>query len=72
VRLAATHLTRAAAHNVRVVHDLAGGASVFLDDPLNRRLADAQPMTAHMMVAPATLELASRAMFGLEVGTGEL
>jgi alkylation response protein AidB-like acyl-CoA dehydrogenase len=72
VRLAATHLTRAAAHNVRVVHDLAGGASVFLDDPLNRRLADAQTMTAHMMVAPATLELASRAMFGLEVGTGEL
>ncbi|MBI1187941.1 MAG: hydrolase [Alphaproteobacteria bacterium] len=72
VRLAATHLTRTAAHNVRVVQDLAGGGSVFLDDPLNRRLVDAQTMTAHMMVAPATMELTGRALLGLTVGTSEL
>ena len=43
VRLAATHMTRTAAEVVRIVQDLAGGASVFLADPLHRRLGrDAQ------------------------------
>jgi len=72
IRLAATHLTRTAAESVRTIHDLAGGASVFLDDPLNRRLADAQTMTAHVMTGPATYELAGRALLGVAVNTGEL
>lgn len=65
LRLAATHLTRTAADVCRDAQDLAGGAAVFLDDELQRRLRDAQTMTAHMMVAPATYELAGRVLFGV-------
>jgi alkylation response protein AidB-like acyl-CoA dehydrogenase len=72
VRLAATHMTRTAADVVRQLQDMAGGASVFLEDPLNRRLADAQTMTAHIMTAPATYELAGRALLGVPVSTAEL
>ncbi len=72
LRLAATHMTRTAAEVVRTVQDLAGGASVFLAGPLNRRVADAQTMTAHIMTAPATFELTGRALLGLPVSSAEL
>lgn len=72
LRLAATHMTRTAADVVRVVQDLAGGVSVFLADPLHRRLADAQAMTAHIMTAPATYELTGRALLGVPVSAAEL
>lgn len=72
LRLAATHMTRTAAEVVRTVQDLAGGGSVFLADPLNRRLADAQAMTAHIMIAPATYELTGRALLGVPVSAAEL
>lgn len=72
LRLAATHMTRTAAEVVRTVQDLAGGASVFLADPLNRRVADAQAMTAHIMTAPATYELTGRALLGVPVSSAEL
>ncbi|MEY2757059.1 MAG: hypothetical protein RIR33_837 [Pseudomonadota bacterium] len=72
LRLAATHMTRTAAEVVRVVQDLAGGAAVFSAEPLNRRLADAQAMTAHIMIAPATYELTGRALLGVPVSAAEL
>ncbi len=72
LRLAATHMTRTAADVVRIVQDLAGGASVFLADPLHRRLADAQAMTAHIMTAPATYELTGRALLGVPISAAEL
>ncbi len=72
LRLAATHMTRTAAEVVRIVQDLAGGASVFIADPLYRRLADAQAMTAHIMTAPATYELTGRALLGVPVSAAEL
>jgi alkylation response protein AidB-like acyl-CoA dehydrogenase len=72
LRLAATHLVRTAAEVVRTVQDLAGGSGVFLASSLHRRLADAQTMTAHMMVAPATYELTGRALLGVAVSTAEL
>lgn len=72
LRLAATHMTRTAADVVRTVQDLAGGASVFVADPLHRRLADAQTMTAHIMTAPATYELTGRALLGVPVSSAEL
>ncbi len=72
LRLAATHMTRTAADVVRIVQDLAGGASVFMTEPLNRRLADAQTMTAHIMTAPATYELTGRALLGVPVSSAEL
>lgn len=72
LRLAATHMTRTAADVVRIVQDLAGGASVFVADPLHRRLCDAQAMTAHIMIASATYEPVGRALLGVPVSTLEL
>lgn len=72
LRLAATHMTRTAAEVIRRVQDLAGGSSVFLSDPLQRRLRDAQTMTAHIMVGPATYELAGRVLMGGSVSNTEL
>lgn len=72
LRLAATHMTRTAAEVVRIVQDLAGGASVFVNDPLCRRLADAQAMTAHIMIAPTTYELTGRALLGVPISASEL
>lgn len=71
LRLACTHVTRTAAEIVRRLQDHAGGASVFLDDPLQRRLRDAQTMTAHIMTAPGTYELTGRVLLGGE-GIAEL
>jgi indole-3-acetate monooxygenase len=65
LRLAATHLTRTAAEVARTLQDLAGGAGVFLSEPLHRRSMDAQTMTAHIMVAPPTLEVTGRVLLGL-------
>ncbi|MFN5880782.1 MAG: acyl-CoA dehydrogenase family protein [Burkholderiales bacterium] len=65
LRLAATHMTRTAAEVVRTVHELGGGAAVFTDNRQQRRLRDAQTITAHMMTAPASYELAGRVLFGL-------
>ena len=72
LRLAATHMTRTAAEVVRTVQDLAGGGAVFLASTLQRRLADAQTMTAHIMIAPATYELTGRALLGVPVSSAEL
>jgi alkylation response protein AidB-like acyl-CoA dehydrogenase len=65
LRLAATHMTRTAADVVRSVHELGGGATVFTDNAQQRRLRDAQTITAHMMTAPASYELAGRVLLGL-------
>ncbi len=72
LRLAATHVTRTAAEVTRTLQDYAGGAAVFTDDPLQRRARDAQTMTAHIMIAPATYELTGRALFGLPMNAQEL
>jgi alkylation response protein AidB-like acyl-CoA dehydrogenase len=65
LRLAATHMTRTAAEVVRTVHELGGGAAIFSDSRQQRRLRDAQTITAHMMTAPASYELVGRVLFGL-------
>jgi hypothetical protein len=49
------------------MYDLAGGASVFSDSPLQRRFRDAHVGTQHMMVSGATWELAGRVSLGLTV-----
>lgn len=72
LRLAATYMTRTAAEVVRTVQDLAGGGAVFLSSVLQRRLADAQTMTAHIMIAPSTYELTGRALLGVPVSAAEL
>jgi alkylation response protein AidB-like acyl-CoA dehydrogenase len=65
MRLSATHATRTAADVARAMHDLGGGASVYLSSPLQRRFRDAHVGTQHVMVAPATLELVGRVLMGL-------
>jgi alkylation response protein AidB-like acyl-CoA dehydrogenase len=65
LRLSATHAARTSADAVRTVHDLAGGAGVYLSGSLQRRLRDAQTMTAHIMVSPSTYELTGRTVLGL-------
>ena len=72
LRLAATHITRTAAEIVRRLQDFAGGASVFSDDPLHRRLADAQTATAHIMIAPMTYEMIGRVLLSGEAHITEL
>jgi indole-3-acetate monooxygenase len=72
VRLAATHATRTAAEAVTKLHQHAGGGSLYLDSPLQRRFRDVHAATQHMMVGPATLELVGRVEFGLDTDTAML
>ncbi len=72
LRLAATHMVRTAADVTRVAYDLGGGGALYLDSPLQRRFRDAHAMTQHMMVQPATYELAGRVLLGLPTETAML
>jgi alkylation response protein AidB-like acyl-CoA dehydrogenase len=72
LRLAATHATQRAAAAVTQLHHAAGGGSIYLSSPLQRRFRDLNVATQHMMVAPATLELAGRLALGLETDTAML
>ncbi|WP_448580114.1 acyl-CoA dehydrogenase family protein [Thermaurantiacus sp.] len=65
LRLQATHLVRTAADVTRAAYDLGGGAALYLDSPLQRRFRDAHAMTQHIMVQPATFELAGRVRLGI-------
>jgi alkylation response protein AidB-like acyl-CoA dehydrogenase len=65
LRLAATHMVRTAADVTRIAYDLGGGSALYLESPLQRRFRDAHAMTQHMMVQPATYELAGRVLLGL-------
>lgn len=65
LRLAATHMVRTAAEVTRTAYDLGGGSALYLESPLQRRFRDAHAMTQHMMVQPATYEVAGRALLGL-------
>jgi indole-3-acetate monooxygenase len=66
LRLAAAHAVRASAEVCRAMHDLAGGTSVYDTCPVGRRFRDAHVATQHIMVAPGALELAGRALLGIE------
>jgi alkylation response protein AidB-like acyl-CoA dehydrogenase len=64
LRLACTHAARTCADVSRTAYDLLGGQAVFLDSELQRRWRDANVMTHHVMVAPASWELAGRVLLG--------
>lgn len=72
LRLAATHMVRTGADVARTAYDLGGGAALFLENPLQRRFRDAHAMTQHVMVQPATLELAGRVLMGLPTDSNML
>lgn len=70
LRLACTHMTRTSAEIVRTMYDLAGGAALFEESPLQRQFRDAHAMTQHIVTAPATFELVGRMLFGLPTDSG--
>lgn len=72
LRIAATHAVRTSAEVTRMMHDLGGGTSVYESCPLSRRFRDAHVATQHIMVAPGSLELAGRALLGIEGDYGQL
>lgn len=72
LRHAATHATRAAADAVTRLHHAAGGGSIYLSSPLQRRFRDVHTATQHMMVGPATLELIGRLELGLDTDVSML
>ena len=54
-------------------YHLAGGASVYESNgPLPRRFRDANTATQHMLVGPATNELAGRLLLGLPTDASQL
>ena len=72
LRLAATHATLASADAVDRMYGAGGGTAVYTASPLQRCFRDIHVATQHMMVAPATLELAGRVLLGLEADTAML
>lgn len=72
LRLAATHATRSAARVVDSMYDAGGGSSIYDSSPLQRRFRDVHAATQHMMVAPATYELAGRLLLGLPTEVSQL
>ncbi len=64
LRLVSTHAVRQSVAVVRIIHDLAGGTSVYLSSPIQRRLRDAETMTQHMIANASTYELVGRVMLG--------
>ena len=69
LRLAATHATAASARAVDVAYTAGGGTAVYAESPLQRAFRDIHVVTQHMMVAPATWELAGRVLLGIDTDT---
>ncbi len=72
VRLASTHAVNASICAVDAAYGLGGGSAIYESSTLQRRFRDIHTLTQHFLVAPATLELAGRALFGLEMQPGFL
>ncbi|MBI2761151.1 MAG: acyl-CoA dehydrogenase family protein [Chloroflexi bacterium] len=66
VRLAATHAIHMAADAVKQVYTLGRAASIFDDNPLERRFRDAHAVTQHIQGDPNFYEAVGRALLGLE------
>ena len=72
LRLAATHATISSAKVVDLMYNAGGGTAIYASSPLQRCFRDVHVVTQHMMVAPATLELVGRILFGLDADTAML
>jgi alkylation response protein AidB-like acyl-CoA dehydrogenase len=72
LRLAASHGMRSARDAVDSMYELGGGSSVYESSPLQRRLRDVHVATQHMLVGPATWELAGRVLLGQKTDTSQL
>jgi alkylation response protein AidB-like acyl-CoA dehydrogenase len=72
LRMAATHAIETAAAVVDRAYSLAGGSAIYDTSPLQRRFRDVHAATQHMLVAPATWELAGRSLLGLDFDASQL
>jgi alkylation response protein AidB-like acyl-CoA dehydrogenase len=66
VRIAAAHAVRDAARAVDLVYELGGGSSIYQTSPLQRCFRDVHVVTQHASVASGSLELAGRALLGVD------
>lgn len=72
LRLACAHMAETAADVCKAAYTLAGGSSVYLNNTLQRRFRDAHVVTQHIVVSPATFELAGRVLLDEPVDTAML
>ncbi|MBY0278334.1 acyl-CoA dehydrogenase family protein [Candidatus Binatia bacterium] len=72
LRLAATQTVRDAAKAVDLAYECGGATSIYEDSALQRRFRDVHVATQHVLVAPATYELAGRVLLGLPADTERL
>jgi alkylation response protein AidB-like acyl-CoA dehydrogenase len=72
LRLSATHAARSSVRAVDLMYNLGGGSSVYKSSPLQRIFRDIHVASQHMMVAPATMELAGRLLLGQEAELSQL
>ena len=72
MRLAASHAVEGAVRAVDAAYGLGGGSAIYESSGLQRRFRDIHTLTQHFLIAPATVELAGRALFGLEMEPGFL
>jgi len=72
LRLAASHAIRSSRDAVDSMYEMGGGSAIYESSPLQRRLRDIHVATQHMIVGPATWELAGRVLLGQETDTSQL
>ncbi len=65
MRLAAIYATRTSSEVIAQLHRLAGGTSIFLASPLQRRLRDSHIATQHRMVSETNLQLLGQIALGI-------
>jgi len=65
LRLATTHAVASARTAVDLIHEMAGGTSVYRRSPIQRRFRDIHVATQHMVVNPSTYETVGRLLLGL-------
>ena len=66
VRIAAAHAVRGAARAVDAMYELGGGSSIYQSNALQRCVRDVHVVTQHASVAQGSLELAGRALLGVD------
>ena len=71
IRLAASHAARAAVETVDLSYRFSGSGGLYTGTS-ERRLRDVHTAAQHMIVAPATLELAGRVLLGVETDLSQL
>ena len=69
VRLAATHAVSTAADVTLAMYRAGGGSAIYRSNRLQRCFRDANVITQHMIVAPATWELEGRLLLGVPTDT---